>query len=46
MRRSMIALSCLGPGVAAAAQQPPYVLEPVAPAVWAAIDNDQSSAPA
>lgn len=29
-----------------AAQQPPYVLALVAPNVWAAIDNDQSSSPA
>lgn len=46
MGRLVFALSCFCLGVAATAQQPPYVLEPVGSNVWAAIDNDQSSSPA
>jgi glyoxylase-like metal-dependent hydrolase (beta-lactamase superfamily II) len=47
MRRLLVTLLCLFTGVAVMGQrQGPYVLTQVAPGVWAAIDNEQSSASA
>jgi len=47
MRRLLVTMLCLCAGAAATAQpQPPYVLETLAPNVWAAIANEPSASPA